>query len=112
MENLYLNLKEKWSVKLLTCAFLLTLSTSSCAMSQPLSHKSDINKLFVKCQPKHMKMAGFDFNYRKAFCYQWKEEVKDGLKTKEVWKVRVYDVEDYHYMFVDMGVIGRIHTNL
>ena len=79
-------------------------------MSKPLDHKSDVNKLFVKCQPKHEVMLGKSFNYKKAFCYQWKESVEGDKKVKEVWRVKVYDIEEYHELFVHMGVIGKINA--
>lgn len=81
-------------------------------MSKTLGHKSDLNKLFVKCTEKHEKMLGKNFDFKRALCYQWEEEERHGLKVKKVWKVQVFDVVENHELFVHMGVIGRINLAL
>ena len=109
MRNLFTITKKNLSLSTLIFIFSAFLVTSSCASSVTLEHKSDLNKAYVKCREWHQEVLGRTFNYKNAFCYQWREEEEGKLLNKKmVWKVRVYDVAEYHEMFVQMGVIGKL----
>ena len=72
------------------------------------SHKRNIEKTLVKCTQWHVMMNGKKFDYKRAFCYAWKNRDKKGKVIKKdgepTWHVRVFDVVDYHEMFVQRGV--------
>lgn len=97
-----------------TIISIVMLILVSCSMAgsskyKEIPHRADLKKSLDKCTPWHVKMHGKDFDYKRKFCYAWKQLDKKGKVEKDkngypIWHVKTFDVIDDHDFFVNRGI--------